>query len=456
MSSALPIAHFPKNRLRFTLLVVIILVLASLIPPIFWKTAPSASATSEGATSVFGYRLVASDGGVFSFGGAGFYGSAGGTPLNKPIVGVAATPVARANVQSSVQPSGTLPIGLSYGDTLFSATPAVLSQTLNDAVALGVTWIRVDLSWNDIQGESPSYFDWAPFDAIVQAASARHLHVLPIIAYTPPWARPNGCTTDKCAPADPAQFATFANKAVERYTPLGVSTWEVWNEPNTAGFWQPEPNPTAYVALLRATSDAIHSVDPSAVVVSGGLAPSATSSGNISPIDFLSDFCQAGGASAADAIGFHAYSYPVLPGDVEPWNAWSQMAQTTPSLESVMASCGIGAKKIWITEYGATTNGSGVTATSANHEIGNGPNHVDEALQAQMATDSVALAASSKFIGALFWYSYKDLGTDTNNPEDSFGLRRFGGSAKPAWFSLRKAIEKVKVTVHGGPRRGAQ
>ena len=39
-----------------------------------------------------GYRLVASDGGVFSFGDAAFYGSMGGTPLNKPIVGMAATP----------------------------------------------------------------------------------------------------------------------------------------------------------------------------------------------------------------------------------------------------------------------------------------------------------------------------------------------------------------------------
>ena len=39
-----------------------------------------------------GYWLVASDGGIFSFGDATFYGSMGGTPLNKPIVGMAATP----------------------------------------------------------------------------------------------------------------------------------------------------------------------------------------------------------------------------------------------------------------------------------------------------------------------------------------------------------------------------
>ena len=42
-----------------------------------------------------GYWLVASDGGIFSFGNARFYGSMGGTPLNKPIVGMAATPTGR-------------------------------------------------------------------------------------------------------------------------------------------------------------------------------------------------------------------------------------------------------------------------------------------------------------------------------------------------------------------------
>jgi lysophospholipase L1-like esterase/ribosomal protein L24E len=39
-----------------------------------------------------GYWEVASDGGVFSFGSAQFYGSMGGKPLNAPIVGLAAAP----------------------------------------------------------------------------------------------------------------------------------------------------------------------------------------------------------------------------------------------------------------------------------------------------------------------------------------------------------------------------
>jgi len=39
-----------------------------------------------------GYWLVASDGGIFSYGDAAFYGSTGGLALNRPIVGMAATP----------------------------------------------------------------------------------------------------------------------------------------------------------------------------------------------------------------------------------------------------------------------------------------------------------------------------------------------------------------------------
>ncbi len=42
-----------------------------------------------------GYWLDASDGGIFAFGDAGFYGSMGGHPLNQPVVGMAATPDGR-------------------------------------------------------------------------------------------------------------------------------------------------------------------------------------------------------------------------------------------------------------------------------------------------------------------------------------------------------------------------
>ena len=52
--------------------------------------APPAAASAPATTQA--YWLVATDGGIFSFGGAPFYGSTGSIALNKPIVGMAATP----------------------------------------------------------------------------------------------------------------------------------------------------------------------------------------------------------------------------------------------------------------------------------------------------------------------------------------------------------------------------
>ncbi len=52
---------------------------------------PSSPSVASRFTYVMpGYWLVASDGGVFAFGSAGFYGSTGGMTLNRPIVGMAA------------------------------------------------------------------------------------------------------------------------------------------------------------------------------------------------------------------------------------------------------------------------------------------------------------------------------------------------------------------------------
>ena len=71
----------------------LLLVTAGLTGP------PAAGAAAGGSTgtrqvaagSVSSYWLVASDGGVFAFGGAGFYGSTGGIHLNRPVVGMAGT-----------------------------------------------------------------------------------------------------------------------------------------------------------------------------------------------------------------------------------------------------------------------------------------------------------------------------------------------------------------------------
>lgn len=341
---------------------------------------------------------------------------------------------------SSIPVPPKLKVGLSYGDTLPNESDAELAATLDDAVAVGVSWVRVDLGWDRIQPVSAAAYDWSSFDRTVFAARARGLSVLPILTYTPPWARPTGCTTPKCAPADPARFATFAGVAATRYAPLGVHTWEVWNEPNVVQFWEPAPSAAQYVALLSLTARAVRQADPVATIISGGLAPAATGGGSISQIEFLTAFCQLGGAALVEAVGYHPYSYPVLPGHRAPWNAWTQLGATSPSFQSVLASHGAPGKPIWITEYGAPTGGPGAVGTTNDLNLANHPDHVDEELQAQMATYSVMLAQRAGTIGALFWYSYRDLGTDPSTVENFFGLRRRDGTAKPAWSALRQAV----------------
>jgi hypothetical protein len=67
-------------------------VLAGLVPvAVPASPVPAVAATGPGGTPA-GYWLVASDGGIFSFGDAAFHGSTGAIRLNQPITGMASTP----------------------------------------------------------------------------------------------------------------------------------------------------------------------------------------------------------------------------------------------------------------------------------------------------------------------------------------------------------------------------
>jgi predicted lipoprotein with Yx(FWY)xxD motif len=66
----------------------VVTVAASPTPASLNKPVVGMAATPDGK----GYWEVASDGGIFSFGDAAFFGSTGGMVLNKPVVGMAATP----------------------------------------------------------------------------------------------------------------------------------------------------------------------------------------------------------------------------------------------------------------------------------------------------------------------------------------------------------------------------
>ncbi len=323
---------------------------------------------------------------------------------------------------------------------------AELAAALDDAVDIGARRIRADLEWGDIQPLSPDQYNWKRFDHVVDAARRRGLMVLPVLAYTPPWARPSGCPTDKCAPVHPALFARFAAAAASRYAPLGVHAWEVWNEPNIEEFWQPKPNAYNYAQLLKRVSDAIRGVDSSAFIILGGLAAVATGTGSISQTDFLARVCLLGGNRVIDAVAYHPYTYPYLASKSrQEVNAWSRIDATSVSLRSVLSQYGTPNLPIWITEYGAPTNGPGQVSDGTSATISPMTTHVTEVQQARIATDVVVTAASNHGLGALIWYTNKDLSDDTSSDKNFYGLRRGDGSAKPAFAAFRKAVAGLRL-----------
>jgi hypothetical protein len=81
-----------------------------------------------------GYWLVASDGGIFSFGDAAFHGSTGNVHLNEPVVGMAATPDGHG--YWLVASDGGI---FSFGDAAFHGSAAGLAGASPDRAAVGIT-----------------------------------------------------------------------------------------------------------------------------------------------------------------------------------------------------------------------------------------------------------------------------------------------------------------------------
>ena len=145
--------------------------------------------------------------------------------------------------------------------------------------ATGITSIRVDADWYGGQPDGPDSYDWTALDQVVASIQEVGLSADLIIDGCPPWAAVSGAQGNQFAqPASPAAFANWAAAVAKRYDGKGAKYFEIWNEPNNPSFWAPRPDPAAYTADLKAAYAAIKNVDPSAIVLSGGLAPEPNSS----------------------------------------------------------------------------------------------------------------------------------------------------------------------------------
>ena len=269
-----------------------------------------------------------------------------------------------------------------------------VGQRMDAMKAAGATWVRFDLGWNTVQPLSARSYNWSQSDIVARAAVARGLRPLVIIDFTPVWARSASCKSTKfCAPASDATMAGFAAAAASRYAPLGVHDWEIWNEPNLAGRWQPRADPVEYTNLLKAVYPAIKQADDEATVIAGATAPAATGNGDFRPDDFVSAMYEARAHGSFDALSTHPYTYPLTPSGSSTADAWGQMT----AIHRMMVANGDGQKLLWVTEYGAPTNGPSDSSVP----------HVTEAVQAQMVDEAI------RIFRGYSWGGCRSFGTTT-------------------------------------------
>jgi hypothetical protein len=332
-----------------------------------------------------------------------------------------------AGSRAAPVPTGPLPLtsrkGIN-GNELYGLSGEGLSSTIARYQTLGVKWVRFDFDWSVIQPTSSTQYVFERFDAVVLALRAADINILGIITYAPAWA--NGGQPSKFYPPTSAlDYATFAGALAKRYGPMGVHAWEIWNEPNLGQFWMPGANPAAYTALLKAAYPGIRAADPTATVITGGLAQPGNSATTMRALDFLTQIYRNGGSGFFDAVGNHPYDSPALPG--VGYN-WQQMYATSPSFLSVMTANGDGNKRIWMTEIGGPTSGNSEWGTV-----------VSESVQADMLAAAYAQAASASWAGPVFWYNSQDFCTYSpqSSAECFYGVYRYDGSAKPSMIRMQ-------------------
>jgi hypothetical protein len=313
-------------------------------------------------------------------------------------------------------PSGTghaaAVVDLSWG-----ISSADADRTYQELPLAGSKAIRVGVGWRSLE-TSPGVYSatkLALYDAIVQRARAASQRVLFNVVDTPGWA--NGGQGANVPPTDPNSIQPFLRFLANRYAPMGVEAFEIWNEQDTSRFWN-LPDPARYAALLRASYTAIKSVQPNLKVVTGG------TSGN--DYSFWSRAYAAGIRGYFDAMGLHPYTGRTTPtyvyrdssGRIAEW-AFTGYRE----IRSLMLSHGDD-KPIWFTEFGwsSATDGGWASVGLAN--------------QAQFLREAFQILRQDPYVELAFWYIFRD---GNWSIDADFGLFYLNWTKKPIWDAYRAA-----------------
>ncbi|MEO6434925.1 MAG: glycosyl hydrolase [Tepidisphaeraceae bacterium] len=291
--------------------------------------------------------------------------------------------------------------------------------TLSDALrASKVGALRVPLRWIVVEPQKGNW-DWSRMDRALKAIPAE-IEIVAMLMSVPPWA--SGVDPAKVEgfpdvypPRDLRDWDQFVGRAVQRYQGR-IRHWEIWNEENGIDFFRPAPDAPRYVEILKSAYRAAKAVDSRCKIVLGGLQMNGVIPNPWSAVktpDFLEYIYRAGGGKFFDICNTHPY--------VLPTEGAAHMINLTRDTRAVMAKHGDEKKPLWLTEMGCGLN-NGTTPEA----------------QAQLLSDSYALAAKEPGIDRLYWFTLRDFERDALGPEASMGLVTYDWKPKPAFEAFRK------------------
>lgn len=322
------------------------------------------------------------------------------------------------------------------------APPAKRRQALDAQRAAGVRLLRQTFDWSQIEVR-PGELNFTAYDGLVAASSRAGLRLLPVIFRPPAFfaaRRTRGAkitSTTTMPPRRPGDMVPFARALVRRYGPKGsfwaehpevpanpIRSWQVWNEPNLPAYWGGKPDAAAYVALLRAAGDAIHSVDPRGEVVTAGLPESRL---GVPLLTYVRELYAAGARGTFDTLAVHPYATSV-----------DAVLLAVRGARAVATSNGDGAVRIWITEVGWASGGPGSSFTVSPERQGQ--------LVAGLLRRAAAEARQLKLRGVVY-YSWRDVPPYPGG-KDFWGLHtgmvNRDNSVKPALAAFATAAKAVE------------
>ncbi len=198
--------------------------------------------------------------------------------------------------------------------------PEIADRDMNQIKGMGFGWIKQQFAWRDIEGAKKGAFDWSRSDEVIYRANEKGLDVLARMDNAPDWAAP-GCfdsaTSSMGPPRNTNDWTDFLKAFATRYKGR-VRAYQIWNEPNLAREWcKRPPNPEQYAQFLKASYAAIKSVDPNALVISGGLTPTTADFDQAMPdMKFFARMYDAMGNNSDgyfDLLGVHGAGFKADP-----------------------------------------------------------------------------------------------------------------------------------------------